>query len=299
MGEPGTRPITDTVPVTAPLPGSDPPSVERRYLDLLKSALLNEPGLEAEAAFYLAREAQVAGTPFTEAVAYDIPRHAPELLARVQGARTNGRFLDDDLRRPGFSYTMVGRHRLDELDACLATVLADDVPGDLVECGVWRGGASIFLRGALAAYGVTDRTVWACDSFAGLPAPGSEHDIQDLSPDVAPELAVSQDRVASHFEAFGLLDDQVRFVEGYFENTMPDLEVGTIALLRLDGDYYSSTMTVLDALYDSVAPGGFIVVDDYGLSYCRQAVDEFRAARGVTAPIEQVDWTGAHWRKEA
>ncbi len=114
-----------------------------------------------------------------------------------------------------------------------------------------------------------------------------------------PELVVSRERVASHFERLGLLDDQVQFVEGYFEDTMPELPVERIALLRLDGDYYSSTVAVLEALYDRVTPGGFIVIDDYGLPYCRQAVDEFREARGIHSPIVQVDWTGVHWRKEA
>ncbi len=269
----------------------------RRYLELLKDSLLNEHGLEAEAAFYLSRAAATGGRPFDESVVYDLPRHEPDFLERVRTARNDGRFLDDDLRRPGFSFTMIGRHRLDELDRCVEALLVDDIPGDLVECGVWRGGASIFLRGALEAHGASGRRVWVCDSFAGLPAPTHEHDIHDLSPAVAPELAVRRERVEAHFERFGLLDDDVRFVEGYFEDTVPTLPVGQIALLRLDGDYFSSTTVVLESLYDKVSPGGFVVVDDYGLGYCRQAVDEFRTARGITAPIEQVDWTGMHWRK--
>ena len=193
---------------------------------------------------------------------------------------------------------MVGRARLNDLDHCVTTVLAEDVPGDLVECGVWRGGASILMRGILAAWNVTDRTVWVADSFAGLPSPEHPRDTIDLSPAVHPELAVSRDRVAANFALFDLLDDQVRFVEGYFSESLPGVPIEQIAVLRLDGDLYESTLTTLESLYDKVSPGGHVIVDDYGvLEPCREAVTDFRSARGITDPIEMIDWTGARWRK--
>jgi hypothetical protein len=198
----------------------------------------------------------------------------------------------------GFTYTMIGRARLNDLDHCVSTVLAEEVPGDLVECGVWRGGASILMRGILAAWNVTDRKVWVADSFAGLPKPAHPKDTIDLSPEIHPELAVSRDRVAANFALFDLLDDQVQFVEGYFSDSLPGVPIEHIAVLRLDGDLYESTSTPLEALYDKVSHGGFVVVDDYGsLDPCREAVDDFRVARGITDPIETIDWTGARWRK--
>ena len=212
--------------------------------------------------------------------------------------RTAGKYL-----RPneiGFTYTMVGRARLNDLDHCVTTVLAEEVPGDLVECGVWRGGASILMRGILAAWNVTDRTVWVADSFAGVPKPEHPRDTIDLSPDVHPELAVSRDRVAANFALFDLLDDQVRFVEGYFSESLPSAPIERIAVLRLDGDLYESTAATLEALYDKVSPGGFVIVDDYGvLEPCRAAVEDFRSERGVADPIETIDWTGVRWRKAA
>ena len=91
----------------------------------------------------------------------------------------------------------------------------------------------------------------------------------------------------------------MRFLPGLFADTLPDAPIGRIALLRLDADLYSSTMDGLEALYDKVASGGFVIVDDYwALPSCREAVDEFRARRGIAAPIERINWTVIHWRKD-
>ena len=131
---------------------------------------------------------------------------------------------------------MVGRARLENVEECVSTVLADGVPGDLVECGVWRGGVTILMRGMLAAYGITDRTVWVADSFEGLPPPESPQDKLDLSQELCPELAVTRERVSASFERFGLLDDQVRFLPGWFKDTLPRAPIERMAVLRLDGD---------------------------------------------------------------
>lgn len=201
---------------------------------------------------------------------------------------------------PASAETMIGLKRLDNLQFCVEQVVADDVPGDLLEAGVWRGGASIFMRGVLASLGVTDRTVWLADSFQGLPKPsaenpadeGDEHWTQSF-------LAVSQEQVQHNFERYGLLDSQVRFLQGWFSDTLPTAPVEQIAVLRADGDMYSSTMDILRPLYPKVPVGGFVVIDDYGaIAACRTAVDEYRAEHGITEPLEQIDWTGAFWRRQ-
>jgi hypothetical protein len=112
------------------------------------------------------------------------------------------------------------------------------------------------------------------------------------------ELAVSQEQVRANFARYDLLDDQVQFLEGWFKDTLPTAPVGALAVLRLDGDYYESTIQILEALYHKVSPGGFVIVDDYGcIEACRQAVTDFRADNAIEDPIVAVDWTGVYWRR--
>jgi hypothetical protein len=200
---------------------------------------------------------------------------------------------------PAEGETMIGLHRLDNLQACIVDVLERGVPGDLMETGVWRGGAAIFMRAVLKAYGDPERVVWAADSFAGLPRPDPERFPADAGDELWTQkpLAVPVDEVRANFERYGLLDDRVRFLEGWFRDTLPGAPVEQLALLRLDGDLYESTMVALEALYDRVSPGGYVLVDDYALPTCRAAVEDFRRDRAVAAPLEHVDWTGAFWRK--
>ena len=195
---------------------------------------------------------------------------------------------------------MVGLRRLENVQRCMLEVLRTGVPGDFIETGVWRGGTTIFMRGILKAYGVTDRVVWVADSFEGLPPPdGSKYPAD--SGDVHwtfEELAISIDDVKRNFEKYGLLDDQVRFVKGWFRDTLHVAPISRLAILRLDGDMYESTMDALTALYDNVSSGGFVIVDDYGcVPGCRAAVEDFRKARSITDPISEIDWTGVYWKK--
>jgi O-methyltransferase len=204
---------------------------------------------------------------------------------------------------PTEAETMVGRARLDHLQHCVTTVIRDQIPGDLVETGVWRGGASILMRAVLKAFGDRDRSVWLADSFEGLPRPAPAEyppDADDQHWTMARYLAVPRHLVEGNFRRYGLLDVQVKFLPGWFRDTLPTAPIERIAVLRLDGDMYESTMLALSALYARVSPGGFVIVDDYGaLPNCRLAVEHFRTAQGITDPIVTVDWTGASWRKGA
>lgn len=220
-----------------------------------------------------------------------------ELVRRID-FDADGRAEGRDI--PPTAETVIGLRRLENIESCIASVLRDDVPGDLIETGVWRGGATIFMRGVLKAYGVTDRVVWVADSFRGVPKPDGARFPQDAG---APfwrnaHLAVSAEEVAANFRRYGLLDEQVRFLEGWFQETLPSAPIERLALLRLDGDLYESTIVALEALYPKVSPGGFVIVDDYGggAPGCARAVDDFRARQGITDELRRVDWNGAYWR---
>jgi Macrocin-O-methyltransferase (TylF) len=194
---------------------------------------------------------------------------------------------------------MIGLRRLDNIQFCIERIIEERVPGDLLEAGVWRGGASVFMRGVLQAYGVTDRTVWLADSFKGLPPPDPTRHPADRGDWLfkEPYLAVSLDEVRSTFERYGLLDDRVRFIEGWFRQTLPDAPVRQLALLRLDGDMYESTMDALSSLFPRVVAGGFVIIDDFNLPPCRQAVTDFRERHQIADRIETIDWAGVFWRK--
>lgn len=198
---------------------------------------------------------------------------------------------------------MVGLRRLDNLQFCIEQALRDDVTGDLVETGVWRGGCGILMRAALKAFGDQHRSVWLADSFQGVPAPSPEEYPQDAGDthwQFQDYLGVSADVVKANFEQFELLDDRVRFLPGWFRDTLPTAPIDRISVLRLDGDMYESTYVALTSLYPKVSRGGFVIVDDYGaIPRCRQAVDDFRTERHITDALLPVDWTGVYWRRAA
>lgn len=208
---------------------------------------------------------------------------------------------DDGRDVPALAETMIGLRRLDNLHACIRDVLDQDVPGDLLEAGVWRGGASIFMRGALDAYGDRQRTVWAADSFRGLPPPDAERYPDDAGDSFFrnPHLAISVDEVRGNFRRYGLLDDRVRFLPGWFRDTLPQAPVERIAVLRLDGDMYESTIVALEALYDKVPVGGYVIVDDYFAvpSGAGRATDTFRNAHAIEDELIRIDWAGAYWKR--
>lgn len=203
--------------------------------------------------------------------------------------------------RPGRAETMIGLERMKNVRECIEAVLRDAVPGDLIETGVWRGGATIFMRAVLKAHGDDTRTVWVADSFHGLPPPNPHDYPADVGDrhHTATGLRVGVDAVKENFRRYGLLDDRVKFLEGWFKDTLPAAPIDRLAVLRLDGDMYESTMQALDALYPRLSPGGYCIIDDYALHGCRAAVDEYRERHGISEPLITIDWTGVYWRKES
>lgn len=273
-----------------------PDSPVERYLSLLERCLTGT----------LDQTGRVAFVP-----AKDSPEHAewsalrPRLGADVALVRDVP--YDPEVRSEGRDWpaealTMVGLKRLRNVRFCVEQVLADAIPGDLLEAGVWRGGVGIFMRGLLAAHGDGQRRVWIADSFRGLPPPdlgGAAEDIGDLHW-TREELAVSLSEVLDNFDRFGLLDHHLRVIEGWFESSLAQARIGPLAVLRADGDMFSSTWAILEHLEPKVSPGGFVIIDDYGaVAGCREAVDRYRSEHGISAEMHEIDWTGVFWRKPA
>jgi O-methyltransferase len=210
------------------------------------------------------------------------------------GAREYGRDW------PARADTMVGLRRLHNVRVCIESVLTDGIPGDLIETGVWRGGTSIFMRGVLKAYGIEDRMVWCADSFRGVPAPSPKMYPADADADLDRYdiLAVDVGTVKRNFARYGLLDEHVRFLVGWFKDTLPRAPIDHLAVLRLDGDLYESTIQSLEVLYPRLSVGGYCIIDDYGIiDACRKAVDDYRRSHHITDEILDVDGWCVYWRR--
>ncbi|MCP3891324.1 MAG: macrocin O-methyltransferase [Desulfobulbaceae bacterium] len=201
---------------------------------------------------------------------------------------------------PENGFTMVGLKRLENIQICAMKVIEENIEGDFLEAGVWKGGASMFMRAILKCFKIRNRTVWIADSFKGLPSPKSEYPADKGNSLYQYEkLAVSLEQVKQNFRALNLLDEQTQFIEGWFHETLFDAPVNKIALLRLDGDMYESTYVSLEALYNRVSIGGFVIIDDYGyVESCKQAVHDFLNKNSLSPIIQKIDWTGVYWRKE-
>jgi len=288
-------------------------TIQQRYLDLIKSAILNElyPELEAQLLYTVlcaAHQQPVQLDLFWQART-DASLRDAVARAKQHGETIHLRLAPGHVRRDQpdlrnyteYAHSMVGRRRLDHLQQCVEQVLSEGIPGDLLEAGVWRGGCCLLMRAVLAAHDISDRVVWAADSFAGVPKSSHAFDLDyPLDTSVMPVLNVDQATVTDIMRRYGLLDEQIRLLPGWFEQSLPDAGIGQLALLRIDADLYSSTNAVLQALYDKLQPGGWVIIDDYGiLPPCRQAVDTFRQQHSIGTPLQQIDDHAVAWRKAA
>jgi len=200
---------------------------------------------------------------------------------------------------PSVAHTMIGEKRLANIRHLAENVIRKRVIGDFIEAGVWRGGACIIMRAVLNAYFVKDRCVWLADSFEGLPSPDKEKYPVDADSEFHsfPELSVSLEQVKRNFEKYDLLDDQVKFLKGWFKDTLPNAPIQKLAILRLDGDMYESTMDALLALYDNVSLGGHVIIDDYNVvKGCKNAVHDFLSERNLSPTIVEIDGVGVYWK---
>jgi O-methyltransferase len=288
-------------------------TLSTQYIDLLKKSLANELYIENEVRLLHTFYCMLNNHPLHFGDFLHIRQVASVLLKLLTEIKEGGdtfvlhQLGPDGAERPAkelrnvteLSHSMIGTKRLENIQYCIETVLADNIKGDFIETGIWRGGACIFMRGILMAYGVTNRVIWAADSFEGVPVPTLKEDADlDISRNVLPVLAVPIEDVKELFARYGLLDEQVRFLKGWFKDTLPTAPIEQLAILRLDGDLYESTMDALVPLYDKVARGGFVIVDDYGsCPPCKLAVHDFRAKHGIRDALQVIDVHGVYWRK--
>jgi hypothetical protein len=237
------------------------------------------------------------------------------MVSQTEGYCETDRMLGRDW--PSMAHTMIGNWRLQNIADLIADILERGVPGDLLEAGVARGGASIFMRAVLRAYGVTDRTVWLADSFRGFPPRGRSSEKSYASPEFKTMFqwlmqnpqeqerllaeagpGYAYDDVKDTFRRYDLLDDRVQFLPGFFDETLGKAPIEKLALLRLDADIYDSTMQALQNLYHKVSPGGYVIIDDYyAYAECRQAVHDFLGGANVTIlPVKNGE-IAVYWMK--
>ena len=284
----------DRVPMVAANSQKEEVTPENLYLNLIKTCLTRTAFPERYAPIRRQRTIprRIAWTLCQKLL-------SPLKLEVVRRKEFDLRAREEGLDWPGEAETMVGLKRLNNLEASIIDVLQHRVPGDLIETGVWRGGTSIFMRAVLKAYGDTHRTIWLADSFQGFPRPNPAKYPADAGGGwwKNAALAIPLEEVKANFHKYGLLDDQVRFLVGWFRDTLPTAPIEKLAVLRLDGDMYESTIDALIHLYPKLSRGGYAIIDDYAIPACQAAVEDYRAKQQINEPIIPIDHFAKYWQR--
>lgn len=273
-------------------------SIEARmYLDLLKKCLTRQ----------IFDDDDFEIVPRSRSLKGRVARRAMQLLASrnlrlVRRGQTRVEDKIEGIGWPAKAETMMGVRRLDWLESTVVQIVSENIPGDFFEAGCWRGGAVIFLLGALRALRQTGRVVWAADSFAGYPAPtASSSEADHLLWERHDYFAVSRADFEQNVARYGLGGDALRVLEGFFDQSIPKAPIERLAMIRIDIDGYEGVSAVLDLLYPKLSPGGFVVVDELEVAGCKRAIDEFFARNGLDKaqilPIQQKKTKAAYWRK--
>jgi O-methyltransferase len=231
-----------------------------------------------------------------------VPERVPERPKRLQVGRIK-RYHDDEARATMHAvrgWTMTSHWQIFALIVAVRYVVDHRVPGDIAECGVWRGGSMQAVARTLLARGTRERNLHLFDTFAGMPPPTEvdrrvagrpAREMLDRRPRTANIWGIADlDDVRAGMSATGYPAECIHYHAGLVEDTLPSEAPATIALLRLDTDWYASTRHELEHLYDRVTPGGVLIIDDYDYwEGARKAVDEFVAERQLClllVPIE-------------
>jgi hypothetical protein len=249
-------------------------NIRDAYLDLLKRALTDTNHF---------------GT-------YAVGNNQPPALTEL--APGHPRWTGEDL--PALAETLIGVRRMESLRSLIERVLNQNVAGDIAFCGVWRGGAAIYAAGILASLGVTDRTIFVCDTFEGPPPPDPQKYPLDEGATfhTIPYLIVKLPDVMAAFNRYDLMTENVQFVQGLFRDTLPPLAAGKLALVYAEGMMYGPTMETLANLYDSLSPGGVVFIDRYlCLGPSCQAINDFRRNRNISVAMHPLAGTAAYWCK--
>ncbi|MFA5050695.1 MAG: TylF/MycF/NovP-related O-methyltransferase [Patescibacteria group bacterium] len=205
-------------------------------------------------------------------------------------------------------YSLVGEKGLAQTYDLVEKVVDNNLEGGLVECGVAQGGCAALMASLIFEKNNQTRKLWLCDSYEGLPDPTKEDFDQKMCStgthtqpmDKGFCLGTLEQVKQLMLETFNFPKDKIIFVKGWFKDTLPlkNKEIGKIAILRIDADWYDSTKECLEYLYDQVVAKGFIIIDDYGTCFgCQKAVDEFLASRGLTVEIKFDGRGGCYWIK--
>ena len=217
--------------------------------------------------------------------------------------------LDDEVLetiRAVSPYTLTGPERIAALVEAVRYLVRTEVPGDLVECGVWRGGSILAVLRTLLALGVTDRDVWLYDTFTHMPRGGTRdvdlfgvsaatyHARLDAGEPLDPAYSyLPKEEVVRLLHETGYPPERLHLVQGLVEETIPAQAPDRIALLRLDTDYYASTLHELEHLYPRVSGRGVVIVDDYGhWRGSKEAVDEYLARHRLPLLLQRIDYSG-------
>ncbi|MFE9362445.1 TylF/MycF/NovP-related O-methyltransferase [Streptomyces sp. NPDC006978] len=205
-----------------------------------------------------------------------------------------------DIIRAVKPYTMTSPERLNAFVLATRHIVRHGIPGDIVECGVWRGGSMQACAKTLLSLGETDRDLYLFDTYEGMTPPTAEDLRRDGRP--AQELLDAQGRdrpiwavasledVRAGFEQVPYPEDRVHYVRGKVEDTVPEQAPEQISILRLDTDWYASTKHELTHLYSRLVSGGVLLIDDYGYwQGSRQAVDEFLEETGEQLLLLRMD----------
>lgn len=202
--------------------------------------------------------------------------------------------------------TMTSKERLVSLSRAIDYIVKNNISGNIVECGVWKGGSMMLVAKKLLQLHDTGRELYLFDTFEGMSEPGNE-DVSAIDNKNAQELLEKADKnngdniwcystideVKSNLSKTNYPAEKLFFIKGKVEDTLPNASVGKIAVLRLDTDWYESTKIELETLYDSLVPGGVLIIDDYGhWSGSKKAVDEFIEKRKLNIFLNRIDYTG-------
>lgn len=240
----------------------------------------------------------------------DIAKKTKRLISRKSRSQDNNKLPKDlsghvrKIYRTVRPFTMTSPERINALIESLEYLVENDIPGDIVECGVWRGGSMMAAALALKRMGATDRELLLYDTFDGMPQPGDE-DV-DLEGRKAFTLMGKEDRETSYVWAVAQLEEvqrnmtasdypaeKISYIKGKVQETLPEQAPDRIALLRLDTDWYDSTKHELEHLYPRLVPGGVLIIDDYGhWQGARRAVDEYLEKLSEPLLLSRIDYTG-------
>jgi O-methyltransferase len=285
--------------------------MKNKYIDLLISSINNELYIDNDVRMLYIFTMLLSKKNIDSDILRNIRTKIPNLYANITQSRLegkpwwrarvqneNGDFEIKNLRNYiEFSHSMIGRKRLENIVQLIEYIKINNIDGDMLEAGIWRGGSAILAKACIEEFQL-NKKLFVADSFMGLPKPTHELDIKyDYSESVMPILSIAKEEVINNFKKYNLYDDNVIFIEGWFNESLKNNNI-KLSLLRVDGDLYESTKTVLEECYKNVTNGGAIIIDDYGdFPQCKFAVDEFRINNKIIDPIVPIDWTGIYWIK--